>query len=233
MKKNVMMRVASLLMVCVLATTCGISGTFAKYVTSGEAQDSARVAKFGVVITASGKEAFATTYNDTASGTQVVSTEKVVAPGTHGDLAGLTITGSPEVVVLVEVAATLTLENWMIDADGDPATPDVEYCPIVFTIDGETYGTGDGVIIPDHQSDDIADLIADIEALFDNSGTEVAVGTPLDSTYDFDISWAWDFNTAGTGDFDKFDTALGNWELNGKAKPTISFAVEATVTQVD
>ena len=47
MKKNVMMRVAAMLLVCVLASTCGISGTFAKYVTSTSSQDAARVAKWG------------------------------------------------------------------------------------------------------------------------------------------------------------------------------------------
>lgn len=47
MKKNVMMRVAAILMVCVLATTCGISGTFAKYTTQSSVNDNARVAYWG------------------------------------------------------------------------------------------------------------------------------------------------------------------------------------------
>ena len=52
MKKNKMMRLASGLLVAVLITTSTISGTFAKYVTTADAKDEARVAKFGVVITA-------------------------------------------------------------------------------------------------------------------------------------------------------------------------------------
>ena len=51
MKKNVMMRVASIMLVLVLMTSSVISGTFAKYVTEGQSKDSARVAKFGVTVT--------------------------------------------------------------------------------------------------------------------------------------------------------------------------------------
>ena len=51
MKKNFMMRAASVLLVAVMLTTCAISGTFAKYVTSDSGSDFARVAKFGVTVT--------------------------------------------------------------------------------------------------------------------------------------------------------------------------------------
>ena len=47
MKKNRMMRLASILLVCVLLTTSVISGTFAKYTTSVTANDTARVAYWG------------------------------------------------------------------------------------------------------------------------------------------------------------------------------------------
>ena len=48
------MRIASVLLVAALISTCAISGTFAKYVTEDSAYDSARVAKFGVTVLASG-----------------------------------------------------------------------------------------------------------------------------------------------------------------------------------
>ena len=51
MKKNRMMRLASVLLVCVLLTTSVISGTFAKYVTSVESTDEARVANWGFTAT--------------------------------------------------------------------------------------------------------------------------------------------------------------------------------------
>ncbi len=120
MKKNTMMRVASALLIAVLLTTSVISGTYAKYVTEGGAEDIARVAKWGVVVTGAGY-LYADTYkkadtntpgeaNGNAADLSVVSRttdaaikglngkDKVVAPGTKND-DGLTITvtGQPEV----------------------------------------------------------------------------------------------------------------------------------------
>ena len=46
MKKNIMMRLASILLIAVLMSTCAISGTFAKYVTEQGGTASARVAKW-------------------------------------------------------------------------------------------------------------------------------------------------------------------------------------------
>ena len=61
MKKNKMMRIASVLLVAVLISTCAISGTFAKYVTRAEGTDTARVAKWGILLTVEGS-AFADKY---------------------------------------------------------------------------------------------------------------------------------------------------------------------------
>ena len=112
MKKNRMMRLASVLLVCVLLTTSVISGTFAKYITTDAQYDTARVAKFGVVASLEG-DLFGATYvgatnNSITSYSQngdkgetvssAVKTEFVVAPGTE-NLTGLTLTikGTPEV----------------------------------------------------------------------------------------------------------------------------------------
>ena len=54
MKKNSTMRIAALLLVLTLMTSCFVGGTFAKYTTSGHISDTARVAKWGVTITTSG-----------------------------------------------------------------------------------------------------------------------------------------------------------------------------------
>jgi len=105
MKKNKMMRIASVLLVAVLVSTCAISGTFAKYVTKVSGEDSARVAKWGIVLTMKGGEVFAKEYKthdkDYEGKVSVKAEEKVVAPGTSSaDLdAGLTasVSGTPEV----------------------------------------------------------------------------------------------------------------------------------------
>ena len=86
MKKNRFIKLASGLLVLCLMTTCVIGATLAKYTTAKDTQDSARVAKWGVRITAATNSAFATEYNkqDTAyTGTLSVkssSDDEVVAP---------------------------------------------------------------------------------------------------------------------------------------------------------
>ena len=80
MKKNVMMRLASFLLVAVLISTSAISGTYAKYVTQAEGTDSARVAKWGVTVAIDGSDLFANQYTDTTNGLTVKSldAQKVV-----------------------------------------------------------------------------------------------------------------------------------------------------------
>lgn len=138
MKKNKMMRIASILMVATLITTCAISGTFAKYVTKAEAQDNARVAKWGIVISTDVTGVFAEKYKATdakykADGgeysveTSVVG-EKLVAPGTSSDEVGTlsgTLTGAPEVATRY----SLVIENWedVILPKGEGYTDYTEY----------------------------------------------------------------------------------------------------------
>ena len=63
MKKNAMLKIAAILMVAVLLTTCAISSTFAKYVTSDSYSDTARVAKWGITLTVSQDKMFADNYS--------------------------------------------------------------------------------------------------------------------------------------------------------------------------
>ena len=90
MMKNKAMRIAAGAGVTTLLTMSVISGSFAKYITSGTGTDSARAAKFGVTVTANGTM-FASEYatDDEAVGTiakSVISSggedDHVVAPGT-------------------------------------------------------------------------------------------------------------------------------------------------------
>lgn len=116
MKKNRMMRLASGLLVAVLATTSMISGTYAKYTTQDSANDVARVAKWGVELQAVGN-LYGDSYGandkivlDDNDGITVQSVDKatdVVAPGTRND-EGMTFkaNGKPE----VDYQATVTME---------------------------------------------------------------------------------------------------------------------------
>lgn len=70
-KKHWTLRAAGLLFALVLITSCFVGGTFAKYVTSKSASDIARVARFGVKITAEDHTAFKTTYTTDATGLSI------------------------------------------------------------------------------------------------------------------------------------------------------------------
>lgn len=124
MKKNKTLRAAGILFLATMLTTCMTAGTFAKYTTSDSANDSARVAKFGVTVTADGS-LFGEEYagkeggnkpisfsGDEHTGTvQVFETgENVVAPGTKNDTGlGFVISGKPEVDV--EINTTVDIDK--------------------------------------------------------------------------------------------------------------------------
>lgn len=246
MKKNVMMRVASLMLVMVLMTSSVISGTFAKYVTTGTGSDTARVAKWGVTVTHS-NDMFYDAYKDAYVGwakpesgdtiTVAADTEDtdVIAPGTWGNLAAFDVEGTPEVDVKVTYTADLVFNTkWMVDTD-DNGTTDAEYCPLVFTVNTEEFYIGKTGI------DSMAQLEAAVEAAIVNATKTYDTNTDLkDVDNDLSVKWEWRFEGAaehpgGTGpdcQWDKFDTQLGNAAVNGNAA-NISLTVTCTVTQID
>ena len=225
MKKNVMMRLASFLLVAVLISTSAISGTYAKYVTQAGSSDSARVAKWGVTITANGST-FATEYaTDDASvvGTiakSVVSTDtaNLVAPGTTGDMVAVTLAGIPEVAFEVKYEATVDIgDNWMVDG--------VFYCPLEITVNGDVVK---GLEHTSAESFENA-VKAKIDAYTAKYGphTDLSVESVVKTP---DVSWSWPFSTSA--DNDVKDTALGNAAADGNPA-TIIVSVMTTVTQID
>ena len=236
MKKNTMMRFASVLLVAVLLTTCVISGTFAKYIESGNYDGSeAKVALWGVDVTVTANGDFTQTYAtdlDPAAQdstpedieTVVSAGYKTLAPGTEGNLATITITGTPEVAVNVKTEATLTLENWTVGG--------ADYCPIVFTVGTVNYLIGTEADTPTMvYCDDVADLIATVEGALEVD-VNYAPNTPLADTNNRTISWAWAFETGADDDAKAAnnvkDTALGNANA-----ATIQLDLTTTVTQID
>ena len=219
MKKVKFLRLASLMLMLCLITTCAISGTFAKYTTSGSVTDTARVAKWGVTVaTVTDGNMFAKTYakNDDSftldTNTVVHASNDLVAPGTTGTLTSISVTGTPEVAVKVTYSATLELgENWMVDGNF--------YCPIVFKV-------GDTEIKQDDINNTATKLEDAVKAAIDAYTKSYAAGTDLSAATDVapSISWTWAFS----GD-DAKDTALGNLAT----APTIKLTVNVTVTQID
>ncbi len=215
MKKTKLMRAALLLLVLTLITSCFVGGTFAKYVTSGDGKDTARVAKWGVTVTANGGT-FANTYaTDTgnvvgAIANSVVSADKVIAPGTKGNMVGMTITGTPEVAVSVNYVANFKVKDWTVD--------DEFYCPLQIKV-GKTMI--DGV-----KFNDAAAFENAVNNEISTYNKNYAAGTDLStaSVTTPSVSWEWPFS-----EDDIKDTKLGNL----KTAPTVELTITTTVTQID
>lgn len=228
-KKINFLRAGALTMVLALGTTCFMSGTLAKYVTSGQGSDSARVAKFGVAITANGST-FAEAY-DTDDGTftkanSVISSaaenntvlDNVIAPGTAGDMASMTLAGTPEVAVRVSYDVTeFELTNWTTDGTD-------QYCPIIINVNGTEYNCLGATDIDSFKSN-VIEAIEEYSK--DYAAGEDLAGVGADSLA---ISWEWPFSTSEANDVK--DTALGDRAAADNAA-TIKLTVKTTVTQID
>ena len=215
MKKNIMMRLASFLLVAVLISTSAISGTYAKYVTSGNSSDNARVAHWGVTITPNGamfEKEYAkddTTY--TLGANSVISSDewKLVAPGTTDGLTEVVLQGTPEVATRVTYDATVILGPWTL-SNG------TEYCPVYFTIEGKTYGID----------------AAKVEAAIEACKKDYAPNTDLyamNGDYP-SVTWEWPFYI--DEEHDVKDTDLGNLAADGYHS-MIQLEIVTTVTQID
>ncbi len=238
-KKNRTLRAAVLMLALVLITSCFVGGTFAKYVTSGEAGDNARVAKWGVSITAHATgDIFAKEYDAIAGqdNTVIAGGEyKVIAPGTKKDNAALvTLSGKPEVSVQVTYNAehfSLT-GNWIGDENN------TFYCPLIIKVTGKV---GDAVKTETINCVEKTSA-AEVETAVKNAvaACSATYGPNTDlSTVAGDglkISWEWPFEgTANQGQTDAKDTYLGNQAATatGLDIPSIHIPVTATVTQID
>jgi hypothetical protein len=122
MKKNKMMRFASVLLVAVLLSTCAISGTFAKYTSSGSATATATIAKWdiqlkGAAITNDVEFSLVDTWVNTDESVTDSVADKKIAPGTSG---------SGEIVLenKSEVAAEIVAS---FVATGKPANMTITY----------------------------------------------------------------------------------------------------------
>jgi len=260
MKKNKMMRLASAMMVLTLMSTSVISGTFAKYVTSDFASDTARVAKFGVVVTADGF-LFAETYKKTTNtpgettddvaalsvetSGEVNNVSKLVAPGTKND-TGMTfaITGTPE----VDVQVTVTVENNEEDIflgvkDGlpdmttgkndDTFNVTTKYEPVKYTLKQTKNGSTDTLVS--------AGNITAITTALTNLTKEYSANTDLSKEVGtLTLTWEWAFEGN-----DKEDTLLGDLAAGTALTPSITLVdgtdynletglkITVTVTQID
>lgn len=227
------MRTGAILLVVALVVSCVAGGTLAKYVTEGQGNDSARVAKWGVEVEVTG-DGFQTTYNkddvgSTIGTNTVISSDEdnVVAPGTKGEFGGVKITGTPEVAVKVKTTADVELSGWNVGSSGE------FYCPLVFKIGGTTIN---GLDYSSSTAGGEGSFESTIKKAIENATTkELAANTDLSEVGEsVTYSWEWPFEDA-KGQDNSLDTLLGNNAADGDTSndPTINITVKTTVTQID
>lgn len=204
MKKNIAMRVASLVLMCTIVTSCFVSSTFAKYTSSASGSDTVTVAKWAFKvgdddITKTNTVSFDlfSTITEVGGGAETdVNKDSdgnlMLAPGTQGGFS-------------------FTLEN----------TSDVtaEYA-ITFNVEG-------GDDIPFEYSTDGTNWVT---TLANVSTTKVAIG----GTATPKVYWRWPYDKtqalSGYTGTDAGDTAIG---IAAQTAATVEVTATITATQVD
>lgn len=240
MRKNKMMRTAAVLGVATMLTASVLSGTFAKYTTTAEGTDSARVAKWGITMSNTGSNTFSDTY-DAAQGATVKgeNSAKVVAPGTHGG-ATYTVTGTPETAYEITFDGKATkdvyLKNGYAYTKPKTGTVSADYYPVNYSVEIKKTGnnaTTSPTLTKKSTADDKASYISELgtaqtfetlesamAALNNTVATYSTPNTAADLTVE--IKWAWAFDdkdttgnnvisvTGGHTANDVYDTVLGD-----------------------
>ena len=227
--KKVLAIVLSIVMVLSLITTCLLSSTFAKYVTTGSGTASARVAKWGVIVQTNISGLFLDRYN-VNDRNEVISFngDDIVAPGTSNSFnMNTSVSGVPEVAVEVLTTAKVTISNWSVNG--------YYYCPLIFTINGATKS---GNEFENHE-----EFEAWIEGRIAKSSAKYPPLTDLSAAKEIElsISWEWPFEVDDDNDpkngiaNDVLDTGLGNKAADGDKDndPKIEFSITQTVAQID
>jgi len=176
MKKNKMMRAASALLVAVLLTTCAISGTFAKYVSTATGTDTARVAKWAFNVGEANIAQTNTfvfdlfTYTDANVDVDGNGSEHVIAPGTTGKF-DIVLTNNSE------VTATYAVDFTEVRTASDKGN----VIPMKYSLDSTNWV--DNI-------DDI-DVASGVTSIGMNGGSTTVT-----------IYWKWDFNGLDNVDTD-------------------------------
>ena len=226
MKKNAMLKIAAILMVAVLLTTCAISSTFAKYVSTKSTASTARVAKWGITMTASNNDsAFSKSYVDSKDQTVISSGDFVIAPGVKSaEAVSISITGTAEVATKIDVAGNktsgkfVTLTGW----------GDEKACPLTFYVNNAPITAASTTALETAVNEEIAKTLKSVEF--------IAPNTPISQV--ITVGYSWDYETAGKSEveqaaIDAIDTYFGELaNTAGDAAPKVIFDFTATVTQV-
>ncbi len=217
-KRNKAMRLASALMVLALLTVCALSGTFAKYVTSTESTDTARVAYWGFSEPSgiSFDDLFADSY------TNVAGSEDVIAPGTTGTATFAFKFANGKDSNNAAISKPEVAYTFSVSTDGSSCDAAITGNPnIKWKLDSGAWGTW-------------SDLLTAIQSLSgDASGTKDYAAGELPSGFDtgHTVSWVWAFDEnaadpTGLSNNDAGDTTMGN--AGTLAKTTLKVTITAT-----
>ena len=239
MRKNKMMRTAAVLSVATLLTASVLSGTFAKYTTSVDGTDTARVAKWGFTedgTTITLDKLFANAYKtdgttadsgDTATVKTTANKTDIIAPGTTGSATfgftygGATGVTAPEVEYTFEVDTTGS-------SYADALAKDTN---IQWKLDDKSWGTWAQMLTDiqalDGNKTDNKYNPGELPAAFNKTSTDADANKNLHT-----VSWRWLFDekseTNGTN-LDTKDTELGN----AASLAEVKLVIKITATQVD
>ena len=227
MKKMSFMRMAALMLLLCLASTCAISGTFAKYTTEATGTSTARVAYWGFTDdgTIEITDLFATSYTGAGNNTNVVSnTDNIIAPGSTNSAAFkfTYANNTSESLTAPEVAY-----SFVVSTTGSEIAADIENNPnIQWKLDNGAWGTWDAMI----------DAIEALDEDEDFAPGEIPAAFAAGSEHT--VSWQWIFETADDADPDNgseeaiqdaIDTGMGNKQT----LDTVTLKITITATQID
>lgn len=229
MKKNRTLKVAAILLVLTLITSCFVGGTFAKYITTNTASDQARVAHWG--FDQGTATAMANLFNTDAD-TGILSGEQdgytLIAPGSSGSqtfsFVNADAATNPEVAYKVTFAVT-----------GTPATLSTELeDALVFSlklVDGE----GDDIDGSVQNNLTWPQLQAELKKLSgaDTGVKEYAPNADLPDALkngnQIVVGWTWAWSTEDAAN--TRDNTLGN-EIIAQLE-TLALSITVTVEQLD
>lgn len=240
-KQNKRKRGIGALLALTSITACLVAGTFAKYVTTGESRNYARVAKFGVELEVEDDTMFSTSYasgtDDAAQAgieTTITSSEEgvnVVGPGTgEKDSLKFSIKGTPE----AEVALVINMDNELSDVylkqgsykdytkapytDHFEVTDANGYHPIAFTLKKITGETAETVVD--------GKTLEDVNTYLKGAVSKETCNPNTEINESYTLSWKWALGVVSDSNKVKnsADTLLGNIAANAK------FADEAKYT---
>ena len=202
-----------------MVAIAGLGVTMAKYIkTETHKPDSAKVAAFGVTMTWAGDFASSYATNDAdvkdTIENSVVSSNKVVAPGTTGTIT-LELGGTSEVAFTLDVSIVeeYSQGNWKNKAENG-----TEYHPITYTVTSTASAGGTAISVEDDNK-----TIKPVN---------IAPGVELEGT--ITITWSWPFVAdAGATDEEKDSKDKADTYMSSVADATYTISATSTATQID